>query len=161
MHETPDDLRALQQLLDESHASMGEHMRSIFGEERRLTAEALAERLTGVCVFDLGTVNAAGEPRVAPVDGLFFRGQWIFGSSPTSFRFRHITARPAVSGSHTRGESLAVIVHGTAQRVAVDGAFREFLVEIYGEAWIAEIGEGAAYAAIDAHRMYTLAFEAE
>lgn len=161
MHETADDLRALQQLLDESHAAQGEHMRGIFTADRRLSASELVERLTGVCVLDLGTVTATGEPRVAPVDGLFYRGQWHFGSSPVSTRFRHIAERPAVSGSHTRGEALAVVVHGTARRVAVEGAFREFLVAIYGEEWIAQIGGGAAYAAIDASRMYTLAFEAE
>ena len=158
MHETPDDLRTLQQLLDTSHAAMGEHMREIFTEDRRLSAEALAQRLTGVCVLDLGTVSAAGEPRVAPVDGLFFRGQWYFGSAPTSTRFRHITARPAVSASHTRGEALGVIVHGTARRVEAEGAFRDFLGEIYGEGWN-EFGPGAWYAAIDARRMYTLVYE--
>jgi hypothetical protein len=156
VHETPDDLRALQRLLDDSHAAAGEHLRSIFTDERRLSAEALVERLTGVCVLDLATVTAAGEPRVAPVDGLFFRGQWHFGSSPTSARFRHIEARPAVSGSHTRGESLAVIVHGTARRVDVEGAFRDFLGEIYGEGW-ADWGAGAPYAVIEARRMFTFA----
>lgn len=156
MHETADDLRALQQLLDDSHAAAGEHMRSIFTEERRLSASALAERLTGMCVLDLATVTAKGEPRVAPVDGLFFRGQWHFGSSPSSARFRHIEARPAVSGSHTRGEELAVIVHGTARRVDVAGELRDFLVEVYGSGW-AEWGGDAPYAVIDPWRMYTFA----
>ncbi len=156
VHETADDLRELQRLLDESHAAMGEHMRSIFTEERRLSAEALAERLTGVCVLDLGTVTAKGEPRVAPVDGLFFRGKWHFGSSPSSARFRHIKARPAVSGSHTRGEELAVIVHGTARVVEPVGPFREFLLEVYGSTWEDWAGE-APYAMIEPARMYTFA----
>ena len=154
MHETADDLRDLQRLLDDSHAAAGEHMRSIFTEDRRLSASTLAERLTGVCVLDLATVTAKGEPRVAPVDGLFFRGRWHFGSAPTSTRFRHIAVRPAVSGSHTRGEELAVIVHGTARMVDVAGEFRELLLEVYGGSW-EEWGDGAPYAVIDAARMYT------
>lgn len=156
MHETADDLRDLQRLLDDSHAAAGEHLRSIFTEDRRLSAEELVKRLTGVCVLDLATVTAKGEPRVAPVDGLFFRGKWHFGSSPTSTRFRHISARPAVSGSHTRGEELAVIVHGTARLVEVAGEFRDFLGEVYGDGW-EEWGSGAPYAVIEPWRMYTFA----
>ena len=139
MRETADDLQELQRLLDESHASMGDHMREIFSEERRLSAEALAERLVGVCVLDLGTVTAAGEPRVAPVDGLFFRGRWHFGSAANSTRFRHIDKRPAVSGSHTRGEELAVIVHGTARKVEV--------------AWIETANYGARTDVVDPVRL--------
>ena len=156
MHETADDLRDLQRLLDDSHAAAGEHMRSIFTEDRRLSAAALADLLTGVCVLDLATVTANGEPRVAPVDGLFFRGRWHFGSSASSARFRHISARPAVSGSHTRGEELAVVVHGTARLVDVTGEFRDFLLEVYGGSW-EEWGGGAPYAAIEPSRMYTFA----
>ncbi len=129
-------------------------MREIFTEDHRLSASDLAERLVGVCVLDLGTVTAAGEPRVAPVDGLFFRGKWHFGSSPASTRFRHIEKRPAVSASHTRGEAMAVIVHGTARMVDVAGEFRDFLLEVYGPSW-AEWGGGAPYAVIEPWRMYT------
>jgi uncharacterized pyridoxamine 5'-phosphate oxidase family protein len=156
VHETADDLRELQGLLDESHTAAGEHMRSIFTDERRLSATALAELLTGVCVLDLGTVTAKGEPRVAPVDGLFFRAKWHFGSSPSSARFRHIEARPAVSAAHTRGEELAVVVHGTARVIDVAGEFRRFLVEVYGGDW-EDWGSGAPYAVIEPSRMYTFA----
>lgn len=154
MHETADDLRSLQRLLDESHAAAGEHLRSIFSDDRRVDAERLCEFLRGVCVLDLATVTASCEPRVAPVDGLFHRGRWHFGSSPTSVRFRHIRARPAVSASHTRGEELAVVVHGTARAVEVDAAFREFLIEVYGDGW-EDWGSGASYAVIEPVRMFT------
>lgn len=104
----------------------------MFSDERRLSAEQVAERLTGVCVLDLATVTARGEPRVAPVDGLFYRGRWHFGSSPEAARTRHLAARPAVSASHTRGEALAVVVHGTARPVEVgEGSdLRPFLVGV-------------------------------
>ncbi|MDQ3654220.1 MAG: pyridoxamine 5'-phosphate oxidase family protein [Chloroflexota bacterium] len=48
-------------------------------------------------LLSLATVNRHGEPRVGPVDGLFYRGRFWFGSSPKAARFRHIRARPAVS----------------------------------------------------------------
>lgn len=158
MHETDDDLSRVQALLDTSRASMGEHMASIFTDERWLDARQLCDTLQGVCVLALSTVTAAGEPRVGPVDGLFFRGAWHFGSSPESVRFRHIRARPAVSGAHTRGEELAVVVHGEAARLDLrsdgESGFADLLVEVYGEEW-REWGAGAPYARIDAHGLYT------
>ena len=48
MHESPDDLKHLQTLLDESHRSMGGHMRDILTPERRLTADRLADMLQGM-----------------------------------------------------------------------------------------------------------------
>lgn len=41
MHETPEDLAGLQRLLDDSHARGGAHLRSIFTDERRLSAERM------------------------------------------------------------------------------------------------------------------------
>jgi hypothetical protein len=68
-------------------------------------------------VLDLATVTANGEPRVAPVDGWFYKGKWHFGSSRDSARARHLAARPAASAAHTRGEGLCVITHGQAERI--------------------------------------------
>ena len=62
----------------------------------------------------LATVTADGRPLVGPVDGIFFRGAFHFGSAPDSARFRHIRARPQVSATHLPGEELAVTVHGRA-----------------------------------------------
>jgi uncharacterized pyridoxamine 5'-phosphate oxidase family protein len=158
MHETSDDLDRLQRLLDESHRLGGTHLRSIFTEERRVPAADLPGLLTGVQVTHLATVTAAGEPRVAPVDGLFFRGRLWFGSSPDSVRFRHIRARPQVSASIAHGEQLAVLVHGRAHLVntAEDtmAPFVNYLREVYGPAW-GEWGSGSPYAWIEAQRMFT------
>src|SRR3954453_11741713 len=117
MPETDEDLRDLQALLDRSHAAAGPHLRSIFSDDRRIPAAELPALLPGVQVLALATVTARGEPRVAPVDGLFFRGRWHFGSAQSSARFRHIRARPAVSATHLRGEELAVVVHGRAVEI--------------------------------------------
>ena len=38
----------------------------------------------------LATVTSDGHPLVGPVDGIFYRGAFYFGSSPESLRSRHI-----------------------------------------------------------------------
>jgi hypothetical protein len=114
MHETPADLEALQRLLDESFEAAGAHLRRIVTPERRIDAAALAARLTGVRLLALATATADGRPIVGPVDGIFWRGAFWFGSAPDSVRFRHIRARPDVSATHIEGEPFAVTVHGRA-----------------------------------------------
>src|SRR5207302_755535 len=76
----------------------------IITPERRLTAEQVCERLTGMCLLALATATRDGRPIVGPVDGIFFRGAFHFGSSPDSVRFRHIRKRPHVSATHLPGE---------------------------------------------------------
>ena len=159
MYETAQELRDLQQLLDRSQATGGPHLRSIFNERRRLTAEQLCDLLHGVQVLNLATVTSSCEPLVAPVDGLFFHGQFYFGSSPDSVRFRHVRHRPQVSASHTRGEELAVIVHGTAHLVDCarpeHAPLRQHLLEIYGPGW-EEWGAGSLYARIEPRKMFAV-----
>ena len=59
MHETPEDLHELQQLLDASYEAAGEHLRSIFRPERRMSAAETAAHLKGVFVLNVATVTAA------------------------------------------------------------------------------------------------------
>src|ERR671934_137238 len=163
MHETPEDLAALQELLDRSFASAGPHLLRILTPERRLTAEQVAERLTGMRLLALATVTADGRPIVGPVDGIFYRGAFHFGSSPDSVRFRHIRARPHVSATHLPGEELAVTVHGRAAEVDIqsdeDAGFRQTLLEVYvpryGPEWEKFLDSGPLYARIEADRMFT------
>jgi uncharacterized pyridoxamine 5'-phosphate oxidase family protein len=157
MYEQPEDLSRLQTLLDESYERGGRHLRTIFVARKRISASDLPALLPGVQILNLATVTAAGEPRVAPVDGLFFRGAFWFGSDPESVRFRHIRRRPAVSADHIRGEELAILVHGRAEIVdhnaPEQAAFRDYCLEVYGEKWL-EFGEPAMYARIDAKTMF-------
>jgi uncharacterized pyridoxamine 5'-phosphate oxidase family protein len=164
MHEHDDDIDNLQDLLDVSYQHMGEHMRSIHTPERRVMAADLVRVLRGVRVLNLATVNARCEPRVAPVDGLFYRGAFWFGSGQNSVRFQHLRDRPSVSGSHTVGETFAVIVHGVAEEVDVraadDGEFHDYLLDVYPDwdEWYPP-DDKPAYARIDPWRMYAYAFE--
>jgi pyridoxamine 5'-phosphate oxidase-like protein len=159
VHETPEDIAELQALLDRSYARAGPHLLRIHTPERRLSAEALADRLTGMTLLTLATVTADGRPITGPVDGIFFRGAFHFGSSPDSVRFRHINARPHVSATHLPGEELGVTVHGRAVPIDVSsGPFRQALLDIYvpryGEEWEQFIDSGPVYARIDATRMF-------
>jgi hypothetical protein len=157
VHETENDLAALQRMLDASHRSAGAHLRSIFVEERRLDAAGLVDLLRGVQILSLATVTADGRPLVGPVDGLFYRGHFYFGSSPESVRFHHIRTRGHVSAAHVRGEDLAVIVHGTAVEINTSGTsqvgFRNYLIEVYGDEWT-EWGPDSPYARIDPAKMF-------
>jgi hypothetical protein len=163
MHETPSDLAALQGLLDESMSSPGSHLSSIITPSRRLAAQQVCDRLGGMSLLALATATADGRPLVGPVDGIFYRGSFYFGSSPDSVRFRHIRRRPFVSATHLPGEELAVTVHGRAIPVDVRSAesagFRQTLLEVYvpryGPEWETFLDAGPAYARIEASKMFT------
>lgn len=162
MYETTADLAALQELLDRSAAAAGRHLRDIITPERRLRAAEVCAQLTGMRLLALATATADGRPLVGPVDGIFYRGAFHFGSSPDSVRFRHIRRRPDVSATHLPGEHLAVTVHGRATIIDVKSqhaGFREALLEVYvpryGPQWEEFLDSGPVYARIEANRMFT------
>ena len=161
MHETHEDLAALQALLDRSYAAAGPHLRRITTPERRLTAEQVCDRLTGMCLLALATATRDGRPVVGPVDGIFYRGAFYFGSSPDSVRFQHIRRRPHVSATHLPGEELAVTVHGRAVPIDIrTDPFRQALLDVYvpryGPEWERDfLDRGPMYARIEAERMFT------
>ena len=119
MHETDEDLRVLQALLDRSYARAGAHLTRILTPERRVPAGELVARLQGMCLLSVATVSARG------------------------VRARHLRRRSAVSANHLPGEEFAVTVHGRAVPIDVrapEGAgLRATLLEIYapryGTSW--------------------------
>ena len=158
MRETETDLQRLQGVLDESYEKAGPHLRSVITPERRLTAADLADRLTGMKILALATVNSRGAPIVGPVDGIFYRGEFWFGTSPGALRIRHIRRNPAVSATYVPGEEVSVTVHGTAYIEGVpselpDG-FGEVCREIYGDEWL-DWGKDALYCRVEAARVFT------
>jgi nitroimidazol reductase NimA-like FMN-containing flavoprotein (pyridoxamine 5'-phosphate oxidase superfamily) len=163
MNERPEDLAELQAVLDRSYAAAGSHLRDVTTPERRLDAAQLAERLTGMRLLVLATSTRDGRPINGPVDGIFHRGRFYFGSSPQSLRFRHLRERPAVSATHLPDESFAVTVHGDAELIDVHAAehvdFKRTLLDIYvpryGEQWAEMLDGGASYARIHPRRMFT------
>jgi nitroimidazol reductase NimA-like FMN-containing flavoprotein (pyridoxamine 5'-phosphate oxidase superfamily) len=163
VRETPADIAGLQELLDASHAQAGAHLKGIITPDRRLSAAQLAERLTGMRLLALATVTADGRPIVGPVDGIFYRGCFHFGTSPDAVRMRHIRSRPQVSATHLPGEELAVTVHGRAVPLDIGAAehaeLRETVLGIYipryGEGWEAFLDSGVVYARIEPAKMFT------
>jgi len=102
--------------------------------ERRITAEQLEVELVGVRASALATITPDRRPLVSPVDGL------VPGAGSGLPR-PAIRSGPATSGSAqgsvlpTRGESLAVTVHGTAHQVQPDDGLRDLCTEVHGENW--------------------------
>ena len=150
MDETPEDLAALQQVLDASAAASGDHLRSAFSQQNRPSAEELASALAGIIEVHFAVVTADGAPLVAPVDAIFFRGKVWIGLPPESVRAR-ILGRggdPPVSASYDT-DAMSFIVHGTFREVplgdplrsAFDGVARRLYVERLGDwfdAWLDE-----------------------
>lgn len=162
MDETDDDLAELQRVIDDSYANATGHLLQVHEPERRMTAAAVAAELTGMRLLVLATSTRDGRPVTGPVDGIFYRALWHFGSAPDSIRFRHIRERPEVSATHLPGEHLAVTVHGRAEIIDVGApahaGFRQCLLDIYlpryGDAWL-PILEGGTFARIHPRRMFT------
>jgi nitroimidazol reductase NimA-like FMN-containing flavoprotein (pyridoxamine 5'-phosphate oxidase superfamily) len=162
MHERPEDLVALQAVIDDSYTSATPHLLEVHGPERRLDAATVAAELTGMRLLVLATSTRDGRPITGPVDGIFYRGRFHFGSSPDSVRFRHIRQRPEVSATHLPGEHLSITVHGTAEVIDVDAPehaeFRQTLLAIYlpryGDEWLT-ILEGGTFARIHPRRVFT------
>jgi hypothetical protein len=135
VHESEEDLRVLQAMLDRSHGVAGPHLTSIITSERRPTAGWLAHQLSGMRLLVLSTATADGRPLAGPVDGIFYRGAFHFSSSADSVRARHLAVRPAVSAVHLPAEELAVTVHGRAElidaRSPEHAGFRDTVFEVY------------------------------
>jgi hypothetical protein len=167
VHETAAEVTALQELLDRSYEHAGQHLLTIHTPERRATAEQVIERLAGMCLLVLTTVTADGRPIGGPVDGIFYRGAFHFGSSPDSLRFRHIRARPHVTATHLPGEEFAVTAHGRAEPLDVgaeaNAGFRQTLLDVYvpryGPEWERFLDAGVLYARIEAERMFAFVMQ--
>jgi hypothetical protein len=121
MQETPEDLEQLQTLLNRSIERAGSFLRSSFEmPEHSLSAEQLVRYLRGNQVVAFATVTAKGEPRIAPIGSLFYRGRFHIPTVTTAARTRMVTARPAISLTHYDGIDLAIIAHGSATLILAD-----------------------------------------
>ena len=115
MGETPEDMQHLQQLLDRGIEQAGPFLRTSFQMPScSLSAAQLTRYLQGIQTVALATVTAKGEPRVAPIGALFYRGRFYIPTVATAARTRHVLQRPAVSLTHFVGNDLAILVHGRA-----------------------------------------------
>jgi hypothetical protein len=115
--------------------------------------------LHGIQTVAFATVTAAGEPRVAPIGSLFYRGTFYIPTVTTAARSRHIQRRPAVSLTHYQGNDLAVIVHGQASLLTGDDptfAALEALHRSFGSSSVNDWGDGA-FIHVNARSIFTYA----
>ncbi|WP_433167408.1 pyridoxamine 5'-phosphate oxidase family protein [Kribbella sp. CA-247076] len=115
MKETAAEITELQALLDAAYQRSTEHLRNIIKGPRRLDADVLVRVLTGMCTLNVATVTARGEPRISAVDGHFLHARWVFSTSGTAAKARHLRARPATSISYVDGERIGVFSHGDVE----------------------------------------------
>jgi hypothetical protein len=159
MRETPEELAALQNLLDLSFDRASEHLKSIMTPPRRLTAERLVADLPSPAVLNIATVTSRGEPRISAVDGHFFHGHWYFTSDGGSPKARQLRARPAISASYTPRDGYGLFCHGRIVELDA-GPERQMVtdhfVETYGGA-PEEMAPSIFYARIDAIWMVAFA----
>jgi hypothetical protein len=162
MYETADELGWLDDLLARSLHGSSEHLRSIVTEgERTLDARQTAAVLTGMRTLSVATVTRAGEPRISGADGHFLHARWVFTTSGTAVKARHLRARPAVSVAHIVGDDLGVFCHGRVEFLEPEhrdfAEIEEHLTRHYGSSpssWGPEI----VYLRVQPHWMVTYAF---
>ncbi len=98
MRETQGDIERLQALLDASIERAGAFLRRSFQmPEHSLTAQELVDCWQNVQTVALATVTMRGEPRIAPIGSLLYRGEIYIPTVATAARTRHVIKRPVVS----------------------------------------------------------------
>jgi uncharacterized pyridoxamine 5'-phosphate oxidase family protein len=157
MYESASEIDALQALIDQTFAHANPHLASIVKPGRRLNARQIVRYLQGTKHVAFATVNERGEPRVAPLDGVFIRGQLTVSTGGQSARPKHLRANPACSGAHVDGDTIGIVIHGHATIIGRDDVGVEEIEpvwhEIYGSSPF-EWGEGVAFMRVAATSMW-------
>ena len=99
MFESDDELRDLDDLFARTYARANPHLLKIVKEERRLNARQVSRYLQGTKHVAFATVNERGEPREAPLDGVFIHGRFTVSTGGRAARLRHLRAKPACSAA--------------------------------------------------------------
>ena len=164
MFEYEADVRELQALIDRTMARANPHLSEIVKPERRLTARQVVRYLQGTKHVAFATVNERGEPRVAPLDGVFIRGRFTVSTDGRAARLQHLRANPACSAAHMDGDTIGIVVHGHATIIGREDDGVEELEpvwrDIYGSSPF-EWGEGVVFMRIEPTSMWAYAFHPE
>jgi len=164
MLESENDIRELQALFDRTFAGANPHLLNIVKTERRLDANQVVRYLQGTKHVSFATVTEKGEPRVAPLDGVFIRGRFTVSTGAQAARLRHLRANPACSAAHVDGDTVGIVVHGHAAILGqgdegvdeIEPVWRE----IYGSSPF-EWGDGVVFMRIEPTSMWAYAFHPE
>ena len=112
MRETQEDIERLQALLDNSIERAGAFLRRSFQmPEHSLTAEQLIDCWQDVQTVALATVTMRGEPRIAPIGSLLYRGQIYLPTVATAARTRVLTIFESLSNGRTVALPLSLTWH--------------------------------------------------
>jgi len=165
MYETEAEMEELQGLLDASMDRAGTHLRSIFSDDKRLSARQVSRCLQGVGQVAAATVNSKGEPRVAPIDAAFFHGRFFMSTEALSLRARHLTVNNSISLTYFQSADPVIIVHGRARAfIRKDSEeFRPLDSEwerAYG-ASTQQLSEDVVFILVEPSRMLAYAFHPE
>src|SRR5438034_4793160 len=158
MRETQEDIERLQALLDNSLERARALLRRSFQRpEHSLTAQELVDCWLDVQTVALATVTTRGEPRIAPISSLLYRGEIYLPTVATAARTRHVMKRPAVSLTLFRENELAIIVHGYAAIISPDHEDFEMLEHLLYASTHTKAGEWGegVYLHIQAEAIYT------
>ena len=161
MHESADDIAELQALLDRTFSRMNPHMADIVKPDRRLSARQVVAYLQGIKHVAFATVNERGEPRVAPLDGVFLRGRFHVSTGGRAARLRDLRRQPRCSLTHFVGDDIAVTVNGTAVVMERDHpeipALEPIYLDLYGSSpfsW----GDGVVIIRVEPTSMWSYSF---
>lgn len=125
MYETSADLQRLQAILDASIERATPFLRSSLQmPEKSFSAESLCNYLQDMIIGAFATITATGEPRVAPIGAIFYRGRFYIPTVQSAIRTRHIKQRSGVSFTHYDGTQIAIIIHGHG--TIINGQHRDF-----------------------------------
>jgi GNAT superfamily N-acetyltransferase/predicted pyridoxine 5'-phosphate oxidase superfamily flavin-nucleotide-binding protein len=125
--------------------------------EHSLTAQQLIDCWQDVQTVALTTVTMRGEPGIAPIGSLLYRGDIYIPTVATAARTRHVMKQPAVSLTLFRENELAILVHGYATIISPDSEdfdALENLLYASTQTKTGEWGEGV-YLHIQAEAIYT------
>src|SRR5262245_57995215 len=112
MFETDAEIEELDALIEATLARANPHLLRIVKPERRLNARQIVRYLQGTKHVAFGTVNERGEPRVAPLDGVFIHGRFTVSTGGRAARLSHLRANPACSAAHMDGDTIGIVVNG-------------------------------------------------
>jgi uncharacterized pyridoxamine 5'-phosphate oxidase family protein len=164
MFESDDEVRELQALFDRTIAHANPHLLGIVKPERQLNARQVVRYLQGTKHVAFATVNERGEPRVAPLDGVFIHGRFTVSTGGRAARLRHLRGNPACSAAHVDGDTVGIVVHGHATIIGREDEGVDELEPvwraIYGSSPF-EWGEGVVFMRIEPTSMWAYAFHPE
>lgn len=160
MNETPQDKRHLQLLVDRSIDRAGSILKKSFQmPQNSLTAEQIINKLQGLQIVSLATTTVKGEPRVAPIGAIFYRGSYFIPTVATAARTKQIRHQSAVSLTQYEGVDFAIIIHGDANIISPEQAQFNDLDELHKQLTggsVTSWGEGV-YLQVIADRFFTFA----